>query len=223
MADALPSFPARIAIAIACFIRALSDARFASLVDQVMVQGELPAPALPATQASPSLALAAPAETKPAPAAPVAAPAPAVALSPAPSAAAAAPKPDGATAQEGALHLLAILQRESRLLDFCEEELTGFSDAAIGAAARLVHSGCRKALRENVELAPVRSEAEGATITVPEGFDARAIRLTGNVVGAPPFTGALKHHGWKAVAVKLPEPPRGDASRLLAPAEVELP
>jgi len=53
---------------------------------------------------------------------------------------------------EQALRLTAMLQREGRLIDFCEEELTGFSDAQIGAAARPVHDGCRKAKLQIVSL-----------------------------------------------------------------------
>lgn len=119
-----------------------------------------------------------------------------------------------------ALHLLSILQREGRLIDFIEEDLAGFSDAQIGAAARAVHEGCRKALHDALSLAPVRPEPEGAQVTLPPGFDPRAIRLTGNVVGDPPFNGVLRHHGWKADAVKLPAL-SGDLT-VLAPAEVEL-
>src|SRR5258706_10952915 len=44
-----------------------------------------------------------------------------------------------------ALQLLALLQREGRFVDFLEEDVTSFSDADIGAAARVVHGGCRKA------------------------------------------------------------------------------
>ena len=109
------------------------------------------------------------------------------------------------------LQLLAILQREGRLIDFCEEELAGFSDAQIGAAARTVHDGCRKALRSMITLEPVRTEAEGASVELPAGFDPRSVRLTGNVVGKPPFKGVLKHHGWRTAEV------------VIAPAEVELP
>jgi hypothetical protein len=126
-------------------------------------------------------------------------------------------QPDG----EQALHLLSLLQREGRLIDFVEEDLSGFSDAQIGAAARAVHDGCRKALRNTLSLAPIRPEAEGAQVTLPPGFDPRAVRLTGNVVGNPPFNGVLRHHGWKASAVRLPAI-SGDPT-LLAPAEVELP
>src|SRR5437588_6760694 len=88
-----------------------------------------------------------------------------------------------------ALHLLALLQREGRLIDFCEEELAGFSDAQVGAAARTVHDGCRKALREAFVLKPIRAEPEGAAVSLPGGFDPRAVRLTGNVLGNPPFKG----------------------------------
>src|SRR6267142_196203 len=120
-----------------------------------------------------------------------------------------------------ALHLLSLLQREGRLIDFCEEELAGFSDAQIGAAARTVHDGCRKALRGAVTLAPVRPESEGSSVMLPPGFDPHAVRLSGNVVGRPPFSGVLRHHGWKATEVRMPQA-AGDPT-VIAPAEVELP
>ncbi len=126
-----------------------------------------------------------------------------------------------ANGTDPALHLLSLLQREGRLIDFCEEELAGFSDAQIGAAARTVHDGCRKALRGAVTLAPVRPEAEGSSVTLPPGFDPQAVRLSGNVVGNPPFSGVLRHHGWKATDVKMPAA-SGDPT-VIAPAEVELP
>src|SRR4051812_33967431 len=127
----------------------------------------------------------------------------------------------GPVAAGPALHLLALLQREGRLIDFCEEELASFSDAQIGAAARTVHDGCRKALRGAVTLAPVRAEPEGSSVTLPPGFDPQAVRLTGKIVGSPPFSGVLRHHGWKATDVRMPSA-SGDPT-VLAPAEVELP
>jgi hypothetical protein len=120
-----------------------------------------------------------------------------------------------------ALHLLSLLQRDGRLVDFLAENLTGFSDAEIGAAARTVHEGCKKALDAYVTLEPVLREGEGASVQVPAGFDPAAVRLSGNVVGAPPFRGTVKHHGWRAAEVRIPPPPPGDA-RVVAPAEVEL-
>jgi hypothetical protein len=121
----------------------------------------------------------------------------------------------------GPLHALALLQRDGRLLDFLEESLEGFSDSEIGAAARTVHEGCKKALDTYLTLEPIYREPEGASITVLAGFDAAAVRLTGNVVGAPPFKGSLRHHGWRAARVAFPPPPPHDPS-ILAPAEVEL-
>jgi hypothetical protein len=119
------------------------------------------------------------------------------------------------------LSLLALLQREGRFVDFLQEDVAGYGDADVGAAARVVHSGCRKVLQQYLTLEPVLKEAEGAAITVPAGFNAERIRLTGNVAGQPPYKGSLKHHGWVATAVKLPPVPALDP-RIVAPAEVEL-
>jgi hypothetical protein len=146
------------------------------------------------------------------------APAPQAALPPAP---AAAPPPERVHAS--GLFVLSMLQREGRLLDFLLEDLTAASDDAVGAAARVVHEGCRRVLKEYLVLEPVVTEAEGAPITVPADFDARRIRLTGNVAGQPPFHGSVKHHGWVTRAVKLPALPTAADPLVLAPAEVELP
>lgn len=123
---------------------------------------------------------------------------------------------------DAALQLLALLQREARLIDFTQEDLGSYSDADVGGAARVVHEGCAKVLREHFSISPVRTEAEGSRITLPAGFDARAIRLTGNVVGQAPFTGSLGHRGWRVTEVRLPTLASGFDARVLAPAEVEL-
>jgi hypothetical protein len=122
---------------------------------------------------------------------------------------------------DAALQLLALLQREGRFVDFLEEDVASFADADIGAAARVVHSGCRKALREHVKLEPVRSEEEGVKVTLPE-LDAASVKLTGNVTGKGPFTGTLRHRGWRASEVTLPTAVAGHDARILAQAEVEL-
>ncbi len=122
-----------------------------------------------------------------------------------------------------ALHVLSVLQRDGRLIDFLQEDIASFSDAEVGAAARAVHEGCRKVMQSYLVLEPVYSDPEGASVTVKAGFDPASVRLTGNVVGAPPFTGSLRHHGWRAKEVKLPLPPEGADGSVLAPAEVELP
>ena len=123
---------------------------------------------------------------------------------------------------DAALQLLALLQREARLIDFVQEDLSGYTDAEIGGPARLVHEGCARVLREHFTLAPVRPEAEGSRITLQGGFDARAVRLTGNVVGQAPFYGALSHRGWRATDTRLPRLAAGHDASVLAQAEVEL-
>ena len=122
-----------------------------------------------------------------------------------------------------ALLLLATLQREGRLVDFLQQQLADFSDEEIGAAARVVHTGCRKGLQQVCDLEPVLRDPEGSLVKVDPGFDAQRIRLTGNVTGQPPFRGTLKHHGWVAQSIHLPDLPGGLDPRVIAPAEVELP
>jgi hypothetical protein len=129
-----------------------------------------------------------------------------------------APKPSN----DPALQLLALLQREGRLVDFLEEDIASAADDQIGAAARVVHQGCRKALREHVKLAPVREEEEGAKVTLPERFSAAEVKLTGNVSGKGPHEGTLRHRGWKVAEIKLPTPVEGHDARVIAQAEVEL-
>jgi hypothetical protein len=134
-------------------------------------------------------------------------------------------RPRVATAQhhrDGALALLALLQREGRLVDFLREPLDGFSDADIGAAARDVHRGCRKVLEQHLTLEPVMPGAEEAKVSVPKGFDPAEIRLIGEAKGEPPFRGTLRHHGWRVLDAKLPALTDGIDRMVIAPAEVEL-
>jgi len=121
-----------------------------------------------------------------------------------------------------ALQLLALLQREGRFVDFLQQDVSGFEDAQIGAAARVVHDGCRTALARHAKIVPVRSEAEGSRIELGAGFDAASIRLTGNVRGGAPYRGVLKHRGWRAEELTLPRAVGDHDRRLLASAEVEL-
>lgn len=164
-------------------------------------------------------AVAAPEPVAPAPA-PVPVPAPAPVAPPPP------PPPKIITLKEAtpdaALQLLGLLQREARLIDFVQEDLTGHADADVGAAARLVHEGCRKVLKAHFTLAPVRTEEEGRRITLSAGFDASAVRLTGNVVGQAPFTGTLSHRGWRVTDVRLPQRAEHHDAAIVAQAEVEL-
>ena len=139
---------------------------------------------------------------------------------PAPVEKPAAPAPEKTHAS--GLAVLALLQREGRLIDFLQEDVAAYSDADIGAAARVVHAGSRKVLQQYLSLEPAMPGAEGDTVSGPAGFNAERIRLTGNVAGQPPYRGALKHHGWIATSIKLPSVSSSLDPRVLAPAEVEL-
>lgn len=190
-----PPFLTRFFFAFACFFRVLSDGAFAGAA-RALASGALP-PALPPPATAPPAA--------------------------APPAAAEPAKPAAARpAHESALALLALLQREGRLIDFLEEDVAGFPDADLGAAARVVHAGCRKALREHVRLEPVRTQEEGAKLSLPAGFDTSETKLTGNVTGDGPFTGTLQHRGYRAVKITLPAALEGHDAHILAQAEVEL-
>ena len=124
--------------------------------------------------------------------------------------------------QTAALQLLGLMQREARFVDFIQEDVAPYTDAEIGTACRVVHEGCRKVLREHIAIAPVFNDVEGTRVTVPAGFDASAVRLTGNVVGQAPFTGTLSHRGWQVTEVKLPQLTDTQAAKVIAQAEVEL-
>ena len=122
-----------------------------------------------------------------------------------------------------AVQLLSIFQREGRLIDFLQEDLSNYTDEQIGAAVRNVHEGSKKVLQNYFTLEPIRKEKEGDEITVQPGFDAKEIRLVGNVAGDPPFKGALMHRGWKVTKVNLPKIMRADEGKMiLTAAEVEV-
>ena len=195
-----PGFFSRLSIAFGSFFKSLGDAEFAARVrDDQVGPAVVPTPApAPAPTVAPT-------------------PAPTMAPTPAPTVA-----PLRAPTAESALQLLSLLQREARLIDFTQENLSAYSDADIGAAARVVHEGCARVLREHFTIEPVRAEAEGSRITLEEGFDAASVRLTGNVVGQAPFKGLLSHRGWRATRVQLPQLAEKHDARVLAPAEVEL-
>jgi hypothetical protein len=130
--------------------------------------------------------------------------------------------PDEKTAEAEIVAFFALLQEKGRLVDFLMEDLASYEDAEIGAAARVVHEGCKQVLQEHFKIHPISVAEEGSQITVPAGFAADDYRLVGKLSGDPPFTGKLVHKGWKTDTVKLPR--LVDARRLpaIAPAEVEL-
>jgi hypothetical protein len=187
-------FASRFYLAWSLIFSLLFDGLLAARVARaVSSPAELP----PATPPEPKPA---PVETKPAP----------VEVKPAP------PTP------EPALQLLALFQREGRLIDFLEQDLKGFSDAEISAVARVVHDGCQRALHGHAKVAPIRAEDEGASVTIAEGYSPAEIKLSGNVTGSAPYRGKVQHRGWRATDLTLPTPVAGHDASVLAPAEIEL-
>jgi uncharacterized protein DUF2760 len=125
---------------------------------------------------------------------------------------------------DGALQILSILQRDSRLIDFLMEDIAGYSDEQIGAAVRSLHADSKATLARHLTLAPVIDGVEGTyqKLDGSKAPDPNRIKLIGNVPanGKVPG-GTLRHRGWKASAVDLPELGKQDIS-VIAPAELEV-
>lgn len=210
---------ARIWLAFACFFRVLFDGAFAARVRDARLA--LPAPdadeRVEDEPAEDTPAEDASAEGKGASRTAKRAVAEAPAAGPHLPVAAEAPP----AREEAALVLLSLLQREGRLVDFVEQDIDGFADDEIGAAARVLHAGCRKALRHHATIEPVRPEEEESRVVIAEGVESGAVKLVGAVGGKPPYRGTLRHRGWR-VTLSLPEPTTGHDATVVAPAEVEL-
>jgi hypothetical protein len=132
--------------------------------------------------------------------------------------------PQSSSMDADIVQFLAMLQEKGRLVDFLMDDINAYSDAQVGAAARVVHAGCKGVLQEHFTINPLRSEQEGSTVEVPAGYSADEYRLVGKIAGSAPFSGVLVHRGWKTGMVKLPQSLRNAADPLpaIAPAEVEV-
>jgi hypothetical protein len=152
-------------------------------------------------------------------------PSPQAAPPPAAVAVAAQPPPPPANQAEAeVVAFVGLLQEKGRLVDFLMEDVASYDDTQVGAAARVVHQGCRAVLSEHFKIAPVSEAEEGSRVTVPAGYAADEYRLMGKISGEPPFTGTLLHKGWKTDSVRLPRILKSSEKRLpsIAPAQVEL-
>jgi hypothetical protein len=140
----------------------------------------------------------------------------------------AAPKPAAPSAaapvartSDGALQLLGILQRDSRLVDFLMEDISGYADDQVGAAVRELHDQCRDSLARYVTLQPVIDGVEGTFAKAPSS-DPNVVKFVGNVPAKPPAGGTLRHKGWKAAKVDLPALATKQDASVVAPAEIEV-
>ena len=134
-----------------------------------------------------------------------------------------APKsPPPVRASDGALQILGILQRDSRLIDFLMEDVSAYSDEQVGAAVRNLHDQCRDSLTRYLRLSPVIDSVEGS-FTKLDTNDPATVKLLGNVpaTGKAPG-GLLRHKGWRAEKIDLPPLAAGQNATIIAPAEVEV-
>ncbi|MCF8111995.1 MAG: DUF2760 domain-containing protein [Desulfobacteraceae bacterium] len=120
------------------------------------------------------------------------------------------------------LHLLSLLQRRGRLLDFLKEDLSSYSDEQIGAAVRGIHENCAGTVEKYLAPRAIIKKQEGEEVTIDSGFDPSAIKVTGNVTGEPPFSGVLRHPGWRAGKLELPVFSDSGDPDVIFPAEVEV-
>ena len=144
--------------------------------------------------------------------------APPKAAAPTPAATPAAPT---VRTSDGALQLLGILQRDSRLIDFLQEDIASYEDDQIGAAVRELHDQCRDAIARYVTLAPVIDGVEGTYAKTP-AQDANLVKFVGNVPANAPPGGTLRHKGWRATKVDLPNLPAKQDPTIIAAAEIEI-
>lgn len=137
----------------------------------------------------------------------------------APAASVEVPKPT-----DGALQMLAILQRDARLIDFLMEDIEGFTDDQVGAAVRNLHADCRATLTRHVKLSPVIDAVEGTfqKLDANKAPDPNRIKLLGNVPASGKASGGmLRHKGWLVDTVNLPSIGKQDV-KIVAPAEIEI-
>lgn len=140
---------------------------------------------------------------------------------PQPAAAKPAPAVPTVKTSDGALQILGILQRDSRLVDFLMEDIASYSDDQVGAAVRELHDQCRDSIARYVTLQPVIDGVEGTFAKAPS-VDPNVVKFIGNVPAKPPSGGTLRHKGWRAAKVDLPALAAKQDAAIIAPAEIEI-
>jgi hypothetical protein len=124
--------------------------------------------------------------------------------------------------QDGAVQILGILQRDSRLIDFLMEDISAYSDEQVGVAVRSLHDQSRDSLNRYLRLAPVIDGVEGS-FTKLDTNDPSSVKLLGNVpVSGKAPGGLLRHKGWRAEKIDLPPIVSLGSASIIAPAEIEV-
>ncbi|MDO5309559.1 MAG: DUF2760 domain-containing protein [Planctomycetia bacterium] len=125
-----------------------------------------------------------------------------------------------------AIELLAALQRDARFVDFIKEDVSGASDADLGAVARAVHDNCATTLERIFQLRPVSEVAEGQALflSAKEASNSARVRVSGAFqTSDSDVSTRVVHSGWQATRSSLPHwQGRAEDSAIVAPIEVEI-
>ena len=116
-----------------------------------------------------------------------------------------APEPEPSGLPTDGLVLVSLLQEKGRFLDFLMDDISAYPDAQVGAAARIIHQGCKSVVLDAFAPAPVSASSERSSISIEADFDKSAYRISGELSGEGPYSGILEHKGWKPTQCVLPE------------------
>jgi hypothetical protein len=122
-------------------------------------------------------------------------------------------------ARSEAITLLSALQREARLVDLIQEDLSAFSDAQVGAAARPCLQQCKSTLDRTLGLHSVSQGPEGSMVDVGADTSPARFQWIGEGTGT---SGKLVHQGWQASKVELADWTGDPAdANIIAPAQLQ--
>ena len=124
-----------------------------------------------------------------------------------------------ATSRSDALTLLAVMQKESRILDLIFDDLDGYSDEQIGGASRQVLRDLRDCLDSHLKIESLVDNQEGDVVQIPDAASPIRWKVIGD---ASAQSGTLTHAGYVAKKVALPEwTGTEESASIIAPAEVD--
>ena len=119
----------------------------------------------------------------------------------------------------GAIFTLNLLQREGRLIDFLQEDISSISDAQVGAAVRQIHTQSAETIEKYFKLRAISEVPEGTETELPKNLEPSTIRLTGSTEqGAN--KGVVRHKGWISSEQSLPQQVGSRNQSVVCPAEI---
>ena len=100
-----------------------------------------------------------------------------------------------------AIQLLALFQRDGRLVDFLFEDIAAYGDAQVGAAVREVHASCRRVIDRYLPIEPILADRKArprrwAPPWTPPRSSSSATWASRRATSAPCATAAGASAGW---------------------------